>query len=33
MKYMGMADGEYSQLIEGKDPKLIESDIIDLSFP
>jgi site-specific recombinase XerD len=29
MKYMGMAGGEYSQLIEGKYPKLIESDIID----
>jgi hypothetical protein len=30
MKYMGVADGQYSQLIEGKHPKLIESDIIRL---
>ena len=28
MKYMGIAEGRYSQLIEGKDPKVIESDII-----
>jgi hypothetical protein len=28
MKYMGIAEGRYSQLIKGKDPKVIESYII-----
>jgi hypothetical protein len=29
MKYRGIADGEYSQLIEDKDTRTIEDDIID----
>jgi integrase len=29
MKYIGLAEGEYSQLIEGKDAKQIEDKIID----